>query len=132
MTTVSSFQLIGVEFRLDADRDERETNNMDGMDGRTDLEGEGNGHADDEEEEGHDEVGEVAAIPRRVPDDRPLAAGSVHQYHQLHINDTEHCWQVTDNSAFRPFRGTQISNTNSQFMISKHLYLHRSIRGLQL
>jgi hypothetical protein len=25
-------------------------------DGRTDLEGEGNGHADDEEEEGHDEV----------------------------------------------------------------------------
>lgn len=48
------------------------------------LEGEGNGHADDEEEEGHDEVGEVAAVPRRVPDDRPLAAGAVDQYHQLH------------------------------------------------
>lgn len=53
----------------------------------TDLEGEGNGHADDEEEEGHDEVREVAAVPRRVPDDRPLAAGAVHQYHKLHINE---------------------------------------------
>jgi len=63
---------------------ERETNSMDG---RTDLEGEGNGHADDEEEEGHDEVREVAAVPRRVPDDRPLAAGVVYQYHQLHINE---------------------------------------------
>ena len=48
-----------------------------------DLQGEGNGHADDEEEEGHDEIGEVAAVPRRVTDHRPLVAGAVHQYHQL-------------------------------------------------
>lgn len=49
-----------------------------------DLEGEGNSHANDEEEEGHDEVGEVASVPRRVAYHRPLAAGAVHQYHQLH------------------------------------------------
>lgn len=80
----------------------------DGWTGRptttTDLEGQGNGHADDEEEEGHHEVREVAAVPRRVPDDRPLAAGAVHQYHQLHMNAngtqirTAGCWLVTDDS----------------------------------
>jgi hypothetical protein len=54
-----------------------------------DLEGEGNSHANDEEEEGHDEVGEVASVPRRVAYHRPLAAGAVHQYHQSDGEATE-------------------------------------------
>lgn len=49
----------------------------------TNLEGKGNRHPDDEEEERHDEVGEIAPIPRCVPDDWPLAAGPVYQDHQL-------------------------------------------------
>lgn len=42
-----------------------------------------NGHSDDEQEEGHNKIGEVAAVPRRVPNLRPLASGIIHQYHQL-------------------------------------------------
>lgn len=54
---------------------------------KMDLEREGNSHANNEEEEGHDEVSKVAAVPRRVPDHRPLVASTVHQYHQLHQNE---------------------------------------------
>lgn len=50
------------------------------------LEGKRDGHPNDEEEEGHHEVGEVAPIPRRVSDHRPFATGSVHQDHQLPNN----------------------------------------------
>lgn len=47
-------------------------------------ENESNGSTDDEEEEGHDEVGERDAEPRRVIDRRESAAGVVDQNHQLH------------------------------------------------
>jgi hypothetical protein len=50
---------------------------------RMHLQGKGDGHANDEEEERHGEVGEVAAVPGGVANDRPLTASAVHQYHQL-------------------------------------------------
>jgi hypothetical protein len=112
----------------------------DGWTGRptttTDLEGQGNGHADDEEEEGHHEVREVAAVPRRVPDDRPLAAGAVHQYHQLHMNAngtqirTAGCWLVTDDSLSLSLSRILLKHSGTRIVSFGSVSPHRSIPWL--
>lgn len=52
------------------------------------LEGKSNGDSHDEEEEGHNEVCQRAAIPWRVVNARVHPSSIIHEYHQLQPHHT--------------------------------------------
>lgn len=57
-----------------------------------DLQGKSDGDANDEQKKRHDEISQIAAVPRSVSNHWPVSSGVIHQNHQLLDAELEICF----------------------------------------